>query len=213
MVRSRRFGPDSIRQLDFRETVRLRPFVWFPEPTANAAVCEAMCHAAEELAVGEATTVTVTEFASGHIRVEDDGRGWPNKPVRDSPILIDFMMTHGHAGCRHAHVLEAVQKLVCRASIGALNAICASMIVDSVHRGARFRACYRFGRSAGPVRSLPATKGSMLRFTFLLDARLLRKRRRLDHPELRSWWRRLPLPIATEALILRRAPGRPPSGS
>lgn len=45
-------------------------------------------------------------------------------------------------------------------------------------------------------------KGSMLRFTFLLDARLLRRRRLLDRPGLRKWW---------HALILRRAAGRPGS--
>lgn len=206
---TRPFDAESVRDPEFRKTVRRRPFIYFPDTTANLAVREAMCHAVEELAIRHASAVTVTEFSSGHIRVEDDGHGWPNRPFRDSPSLIEFMMTHGHAGCRHAHVLEAVQKLVCLASIGGLNAICASMVVDSVHRGSRFRARYRFGRPTGPVQSLGRVKGDMLRFTFLLDARLLRRRPRLDRPALRKWWRALPLPIARDALILRRAAGRP----
>ncbi|HXU01110.1 MAG TPA: hypothetical protein VN903_08965 [Polyangia bacterium] len=203
------FGPESIREVEFREKVRSRPFIWFPEPTANMAVREALCHAIEELAVGRATSITVTDFASGHFRVEDDGAGWPTTPIRDSPSLIEYMMTHGHTACRHAHVLEAVQKLVCRASIGALNAVCASMVVDSVHAGRRFRARYRFGKPTGPLESVGRAAHESLRFTFLLDSKLLRRRRRLDHRELREWWQHLPVPARKDALVLRRTPGRP----
>ena len=152
------------------EPVRIRPGMYFGSTDAGGLgrlVFEVFGNSLDEYLSGAATRISVDADDHGWIAIQDDGRGLPvGTSERDSQFEVLFTTLHAGATLDGHHPHVHVRSDHHGAGLGAVNAVCARLEVETRRDGVAYRAAFECGQVVEKLRSLGPTqeRGTLIRF-------------------------------------------------
>jgi DNA gyrase subunit B len=170
------YDADSIRELQNREAVRLRPGMYVGDNNENGLhqlVYEIVDNSVDEALAGYCDTINVTIHLDNSITVEDNGRGIPVGKHESGVSAAEIVMTKLHAGGKFDSNAYKVSGGLHGVGAACVNFLSEWLRLEIKREGGVYEQEYRTGNPVGPLKQTGKTSKTGTKTTFKPDGTVL----------------------------------------
>lgn len=170
------YDADSIRELQGREAVRLRPGMYVGDNNENGLhqlVYEIVDNSVDEALAGYCDTINVTIHLDNSVTVEDNGRGIPVGMHESGISAAEVVMTKLHAGGKFDANAYKVSGGLHGVGAACVNFLSEWLRMEIRREGGVYEQEYRTGEPTGPLTQTGKSNKTGTKTTFKPDGTVL----------------------------------------
>jgi DNA gyrase subunit B len=173
----------DITVLEGVEHVRLRPGMYIGTTSSRGLhhlVYEVVDNSVDEAMAGHCDRIVVTLLADGGVRVEDNGRGIPVKPIpriKDRRPAVEVVLTTLNAGGKFGGAGYRISGGLHGVGVSVVNALSERMVAEVMREGFVWRQTYARGKATSKLQRGKPTKKTGTIITFWPDPEIFREDR------------------------------------
>ncbi|HXF36791.1 MAG TPA: DNA topoisomerase (ATP-hydrolyzing) subunit B [Actinomycetota bacterium] len=168
----------DITVLEGVEHVRLRPGMYIGTTSSRGLhhlVYEVVDNSVDEAMAGHCDRIVVTLLADGGVRVEDNGRGIPVKPIpriKDRRPAVEVVLTTLNAGGKFGGAGYRISGGLHGVGVSVVNALSERMVAEVMRDGFVWRQTYARGKATSKLQKAKPTKKTGTVITFWPDPQI-----------------------------------------
>ena len=173
-MESEKYNEESIKSLDWKEHIRLRPGMYIGDPHDGSAlhhcIWEVVDNSVDEHLAGFNNKIEVDINPGGSLSVRDFGRGIPvGMHEKEKKSALEVVMTVLHAGGKFDKDSYKVSGGLHGVGVSCVNALSEHLIARVYRDGKIYEQEYKIGSPLYPVKEVGETEKRGTEVTFLPD--------------------------------------------